>query len=240
MRDAIIARSANSIKLLAMLAAVLFCGFPQNSAMAGEAHELSPSVVLLQAPQTQTDSLTIDDILAREANATSIDAVLDNAVYVVTEEPVFSKQKPFLTHKQRVSFISPTPSSSWRSNYGRYVLEAARAHGLPPELIMAVIAVESGFNPNARNGTSYGLMQVKITTAREFGLGRNGTVASLMDPATNIRVGANYLGKAWKQTGGNICATVSRYNQGLGSRKINAAYCAKVSRIMRYADFHIE
>lgn len=231
MRDAIIARPnwANKAAVI-MLALVALFGFVWGYAHAEEPPELSPSVVLLPA---QTDTVSA------VPTTLTIDAVLDKAIYVQPAPTPSVSAKPSLTLKQRATFIVPTPSNSWKASYGRHVVEAARSNGVPPELVMAVIAVESGFNPNARNGTSYGLMQIKLPTAQGFGLERGG-VPALMNPVINIRVATNYLGAAWKLTNGNVCATVSRYNRGLGSRKISADYCAKVARIMRYADFQIE
>ena len=40
---------------------------------------------------------------------------------------------------------------------------------IPPELLHHVIRVESGYNPAARNGPYYGLMQVNPQTARTMG-----------------------------------------------------------------------
>ncbi len=225
MRDAIIERP-KWVNRLAVIVLALVCllSFGYGFANAEEAQELSPSIVLLQA-QSETVSAepttTIDDILAK-----------------VQEKPKVST-KPALTPKERVQFIVPTPSEQWKATYGRYVIEAATRNGLPPDLVMAVIAIESGFKANARNGTSYGLMQIKLPTARGFGLDRGSGVDALMNPVTNIRVATNYLGAAWKLTNGNVCAAVSRYNRGLGSRQLNADYCAKVRKVMRYADFQV-
>ena len=64
---------------------------------------------------------------------------------------------------------------------------------LPPTLVLAVMAVESGFNPFAR-GTqgAMGLMQIEpvahAETLRQFG----GQLAAF-DPLTNLRIGARLL-----------------------------------------------
>lgn len=230
MKNAIIERSkVSGLLATIILALTVLFGFGVGVSHA-EAQELSPPVVLLREVQMNT--------VSAEPTVLTIDAILEKAL--VTEPPPVVKvsAKPKLNAKQRVQFIVPTPSVNWKAAYGKYVIEAARRNKLPPDLVMAVIAVESGFNHRARNGSSYGLMQIKLATAKGFGLERGG-VAALMNPATNINVATNYLGAAWKLSNGNICATVSRYNRGLGSRKLNAAYCAKVRRIMRYGDFQL-
>src|SRR5690242_4212385 len=40
---------------------------------------------------------------------------------------------------------------------------------IPPELLDHVVRVESGYNPAARNGPYYGLMQINPQTARTMG-----------------------------------------------------------------------
>jgi len=83
------------------------------------------------------------------------------------------------------------------------VLENSRLYGYNPELLLAVIAVESKFNPAAlgryRGGSlsgALGLMQIKYPTARGIAkmLGMEGLKpADLMDPETNILLGTAYL-----------------------------------------------
>ncbi len=75
---------------------------------------------------------------------------------------------------------------------GRYdalIAQAARRRGLDPKLLKAVIAAESGFDPQARSPRgAVGLMQVMPATAAELGIH-----GPLTDPAVNIAAGAAYL-----------------------------------------------
>lgn len=51
------------------------------------------------------------------------------------------------------------------------VRSLARSHGLDPALVMAVVQVESKFDPHARSGKdAAGLMQIVPETARALGL----------------------------------------------------------------------
>ena len=72
--------------------------------------------------------------------------------------------------------------------FATFISEASRNSHLPPELIRAVIAIESRFNPNAvsRKG-AIGLMQLMPDTAKRFSTG------DMLNPRDNILAGAQYL-----------------------------------------------
>ena len=105
----------------------------------------------------------------------------------------------------------------------------AASHGVPAKLADAVIKVESRYNPRAANAGNYGLMQIRLQTAR--GVGYSGGAGGLLDAETNLRYGMVYLAMAYRAAGGDICGTVMRYQSGLAARGMNGAnraYCAKV------------
>ncbi|HKC16045.1 MAG TPA: lytic transglycosylase domain-containing protein [Steroidobacteraceae bacterium] len=82
-------------------------------------------------------------------------------------------------------------AASWLSrstDYDAAIARAAQTANVRPELVRAVIVVESGFNPRAisRRG-AIGLMQLLPTTARRYG------AFNAFDPEQNIRAGALYL-----------------------------------------------
>ena len=76
----------------------------------------------------------------------------------------------------------------------------AKAYGVPLSLVRHVAARESGFNPNARNGPYWGMMQILPATARTMGY--TGKPEGLLDPDTNLRYGVKYLAGAWLVSGG--------------------------------------
>jgi len=90
----------------------------------------------------------------------------------------------------------------------------ARKHGLDPELVLAVVAVESAFRPNAvsRKGAT-GLMQLMPGTARELG------VKDPFDPAANLDGGTRYLNALIRQYGGDLKRALAAYNAGAGAVK---------------------
>lgn len=51
----------------------------------------------------------------------------------------------------------------------RLIAKYARVYDVPEDLVHRVVERESGYNPAARNGPYYGLMQILPQTARTMG-----------------------------------------------------------------------
>jgi soluble lytic murein transglycosylase-like protein len=88
----------------------------------------------------------------------------------------------------------------------------AAAAGVPASLIERVIRRESGGNARAVHAGNYGLMQIKLSTARAMGY--TGSAAGLLDPQTNMTYAVRYLAGAYRAAGGNESRAVALYSRG--------------------------
>ena len=89
------------------------------------------------------------------------------------------------------------------------VQRAATYYQLPPELIWAVIKVESDFRERAvSRAGARGLMQLMPATAKAIG------VDDPLDPEQNILGGAYYLRRLANRFRGDIYSTLAAYNAG--------------------------
>jgi soluble lytic murein transglycosylase-like protein len=90
------------------------------------------------------------------------------------------------------------PAEVWNLLYPQAYLTLvkgqARVNGLDPQLVMAVIRGESGFDPLATSSASaLGLMQIMPDTAGRGRGGRSSIDRRLYTPEYNVRFGARYL-----------------------------------------------
>jgi soluble lytic murein transglycosylase-like protein len=88
----------------------------------------------------------------------------------------------------------------------------ASANGVPVSLVDRVIKRESGGNPRAVSRGNYGLMQIRLGTARAMGF--SGSAAELLDPQTNMTYAVRYLAGAYRAAGGNENRAVALYASG--------------------------
>jgi soluble lytic murein transglycosylase-like protein len=118
--------------------------------------------------------------------------------------------------------------------YRAQIAKHAKANGVPVALAMAVVRVESNYNPRVRGSAGeIGLMQIKPQTAR--GMGFSGSSKALYDPETNLRWGMKYLAGAYQRAGGDTCGTIMRYQGGHYAKRMSrvaVTYCSKVKRHM--------
>ena len=84
-----------------------------------------------------------------------------------------------------------------------------------PQLVLAVIDVESSFNPFAVSSAgAVGMMQVMPFWPRELGL----TTRDLLDVEMNIRMGSSILAYYLESERGDYRRALARYNGSLGRR----------------------
>jgi soluble lytic murein transglycosylase-like protein len=102
--------------------------------------------------------------------------------------------------------------------------QAAARHNVDPNLVRAVVKVESNFNPNAvsRKG-AMGLMQLMPSTARQL------KVKNPFDPSQNVDAGVRHLKQLLESYGGDVKLTLAAYNAGAGA-------VARSSGVPHYAE----
>lgn len=117
---------------------------------------------------------------------------------------------------QRQAAPAPRPDRAILEStpYGAMIEAAARANGVDPLLVKALIQVESNYQPRARSSKgAMGLMQIMPSVAREY------NVQNAYDPEANITAGVQKLK-----------ALIDKWGTELGL----AAYNAGEAAVMRY------
>lgn len=104
------------------------------------------------------------------------------------------------------------------------IVMAAARHNVDPNLVRAVVKVESNFNSNAvsRKG-AMGLMQLMPQTARQL------KVRNPFDPQQNVDAGVRHLKQLLENYDGDVNLTLAAYNAGSGA-------VARSSGVPHYAE----
>jgi soluble lytic murein transglycosylase-like protein len=92
------------------------------------------------------------------------------------------------------------------------IAQHAAANNVPESLVRRVIKRESRGNPRSVYKGNFGLMQIKLATAR--GLGYRGNAAGLLDADTNMTYAVKYLAGAYRVAHGNPNLAVHYYAAG--------------------------
>ncbi|MGY8775517.1 MULTISPECIES: transglycosylase SLT domain-containing protein [Spongiibacter] len=123
----------------------------------------------------------------------------------------FDAEVWLLDMSQRLSKRLPEPED--RLALLQSVHREARSASLPPELVLALIEVESAFDRFAISRVgAQGLMQVMPFWKKEIGRPDD----NLTDPDTNLRYGCQILQFYLQREKGNMRRALARYNGSLG------------------------
>jgi len=115
------------------------------------------------------------------------------------------------------------------AQYDSIIETAAVSAAIEPNLLRAVIVVESGFNSRAvsKRG-AVGLMQLMPATATRFG------VSNPFDPKQNVHGGARYLKFLIDRFGQNIRLALAAYNAGEEAVDRNGGQIPPFTETMAY------
>lgn len=96
--------------------------------------------------------------------------------------------------------------------YGELIASMSEAHGVDPNLVRALIQVESNYRPKAKSPRgAMGLMQLMPSTAREY------NVRNPYDPKSNVSAGVKHLKSLIDRWGVELA--LAAYNAGEGAVK---------------------
>jgi soluble lytic murein transglycosylase-like protein len=153
-----------------------------------------------------------------------------NAASMKAARSAASEVNEYLGHESNQSATAKIVAANFRGttatpgDIDSAIEQAAARHNVDPNLVRAVVKVESNFNPNAvsRKG-AMGLMQLMPSTARQF------KVKNPFDPEQNVDAGVRQLKQLLENYGGNVKLTLAAYNAGAGA-------VARSSGVPHYAE----
>jgi soluble lytic murein transglycosylase len=164
--------------------------------------------------RAKTSACTALGLLAA-ALALALARAADAQIFVYKDEygRTFFTDTPqhegYARYRPKGEVLARRVSHMQTASYDPAIKRASRQHGVSPALVKAVIAAESGFDPEAVSTKgAQGLMQLMPGTARDLG------VDDALDPWQNIDGGTRYLGKMIERFPGELTLAVAAYNAG--------------------------
>ncbi|AEI63450.1 transglycosylase SLT domain-containing protein [Corallococcus macrosporus] len=172
----------------------------------------------LGLPGAAAELLAVDARALPEAPARLLYQTLKRTGYHRAARQVARTSLKQEVHGPLSAASRPIWEATWPLAYRRSIARYARAHRVDPDLLQGLIREESRFNARARSATgALGLAQLMPATARQVADSLDMPApgeAALLQPHTNIRLGAAYLGQLLKHFGGNVAYAVAAYNAG--------------------------
>ena len=118
-----------------------------------------------------------------------------------------------------IAFFALASGAGAQGAHDALVAKHAAANNVPEALVRRVIRIESRGNPGLVVRGNYGLMQIRLGTARAMGY--TGSPQGLLDPDTNMTYAVKYLAGAYRTAGCNADRAIANYQHGY-RRKVRA------------------
>ena len=195
--------------------------------------EISPNLTTSREPAKTTDSALRErdrpasgsmertgeaSAVARGPVSIAVDAPVNSPNEVAAGRRAIAMPQTLSDRDQRSSVSTPASASADPSSpppflpFDALIRRTAQAKSLDAALLHAVIATESGYDPQAVSVRgAIGLMQVLPLTGQRFGVRR------LEDPAENLRAGASYLRWLLTRFDEDVTLALAAYNAGEGA-----------------------
>ncbi len=144
-----------------------------------------------------------------------------------------NQAEPFVSKNEHA--LQETEAIQAQTYIGNIIDRASKKYHVDPELIKAVIRVESNFDANSTSPKgAMGLMQLMPETAKELG------VKNCYDPVENIMAGTRYLKNLLDRYDGSVSLALAAYNWGMGNierhpeklPRETRTYIARVSNLL--------
>lgn len=137
----------------------------------------------------------------------------ENGIVVLSDRPRGDDVQTFAAFgTETIRTTRAGSASPGLRRFEQQIQRQASRFGVRPDLVRAVIQVESGFDPNARSAKgAMGLMQLMPDTASALG------VRNAYDPEQNIRAGVAYLRQLLDRYEENETLALAAYNAGPGA-----------------------
>lgn len=135
---------------------------------------------------------------------------------IIEDQPILlSKPLNANSLKQKTIINRSKANSPALASLYKAITDISNKYGVDPELVKALVAVESGFNTNAISlKGARGLMQLMPATAKRYGMKNE---QELHNPTKNIDMGVRHLKDLLNLHNGQVSLAIASYNAGQGA-----------------------